>query len=175
MHHDYITMTQYEMRFSELSHHAIWFVPIDRVRIRRFVDGLTYQLQIHRTRERVSGASFEEVVVIARDIESIHCRSEWRGRPRGLVDPVVLVVLLMGFSFSTVEVVHSDMLCLLNQFTVVHHRAMVLTILIRAIHHLEPSQPRVRHVLHQFTTLPFQDLLPVTPVRGVPSSSRYQH
>ncbi|XP_070019503.1 uncharacterized protein [Nicotiana sylvestris] len=40
-------------------------------RIGRFVDGLAYQLQILMTRDRVSGASFEEVVDIARDIEFV--------------------------------------------------------------------------------------------------------
>ncbi|XP_070023108.1 uncharacterized protein [Nicotiana sylvestris] len=80
------TVMQYEMRFFELVRHAIWLVPTDRERIRRLVDGLTYQLQILMTRERVCGVSFEEVVDIARDIESIRRqeRVEREGkRPRG--------------------------------------------------------------------------------------------
>uniref|UniRef100_A0A1U7XUK8 Uncharacterized protein LOC104238032 n=1 Tax=Nicotiana sylvestris TaxID=4096 RepID=A0A1U7XUK8_NICSY len=63
---------QYEMRFSELARHSIWLIPTYRERIRRFVDGLTYQLQIFLTRERVSDTFFEEVVDIAREIESVH-------------------------------------------------------------------------------------------------------
>ncbi|XP_070054316.1 uncharacterized protein [Nicotiana tomentosiformis] len=55
--HDDMTVTQYEMRFSELAHHAVWLVPTDRERIRR---------------ERVSGATFEQVVDIAQEIESVH-------------------------------------------------------------------------------------------------------
>ncbi|XP_070014965.1 uncharacterized protein [Nicotiana sylvestris] len=56
-----------------------------RARIRRFVDGLTYQLRILMTRERVSGATFEEVVDIAHEIESLHRQREEREakRPRG--------------------------------------------------------------------------------------------
>ena len=65
-------MSQYESRFSELARHAIWMVPTDRERIRRFVDGLTYQLHILMTRERVMGATFEEVVDNAREIEAVY-------------------------------------------------------------------------------------------------------
>ncbi|XP_070040818.1 uncharacterized protein [Nicotiana tomentosiformis] len=57
------------MRFSELARHAVWPVPTDRERIQRFIDGLTYQLRLLMTRERVSGATFDEVVSIARQIE----------------------------------------------------------------------------------------------------------
>ncbi|XP_070054570.1 uncharacterized protein [Nicotiana tomentosiformis] len=59
------------MRFSELDHHAIWLVHTDRERIRRFIDGLTYQLRFLITRERLSGATFDEVVDIARQIEMV--------------------------------------------------------------------------------------------------------
>ncbi|XP_070045546.1 uncharacterized protein [Nicotiana tomentosiformis] len=84
--HDGLSVTQYEMRFSELARHAVWLVPIDRERIRRFIDGLTYQLWLVMTRERVSGATFDKVVDIARQIEVVH--SQERGereakRPRG--------------------------------------------------------------------------------------------
>ncbi|XP_070022490.1 uncharacterized protein [Nicotiana sylvestris] len=66
-----MTLTQYEMRFSELARHAIWMIPSDRGRIRRFVDGFNYHLRILMTRERVLGATFEEVVDIAREIEML--------------------------------------------------------------------------------------------------------
>ncbi|XP_075079181.1 uncharacterized protein LOC142164700 [Nicotiana tabacum] len=81
-----MTVMQYEMRFFELSRHAIWLVMTDRERIRRFVNGLTYQLRILMTRERVTGVTFEEVVYIAREIESVHRQErEERDakRPRG--------------------------------------------------------------------------------------------
>ncbi|XP_070049540.1 uncharacterized protein [Nicotiana tomentosiformis] len=73
------------MRFSELAHHVVWLVPTDRERIRRFIDGLTYQLRLLITRERVSGATFDEVVDIARQIEMVHSQEHGEGeakRPR---------------------------------------------------------------------------------------------
>ncbi|XP_070036378.1 uncharacterized protein [Nicotiana tomentosiformis] len=66
-----ISVTQYEMRFSKLAHHEVWSIPTDRERISRFIYGLTYQLQLLMTRERVSGATFDEVVDIARQIEVV--------------------------------------------------------------------------------------------------------
>ncbi|XP_070019332.1 uncharacterized protein [Nicotiana sylvestris] len=79
-----ITVSQYELRFSELALHAIWMVLIDRERIGRFVDGLTYQLCILMTRERVSGSTFEKVVDIAREIESVR-RQEREEREADLI------------------------------------------------------------------------------------------
>ncbi|XP_070001947.1 uncharacterized protein [Nicotiana sylvestris] len=81
-----MTVMLYEMRFSELARHAVWLVSTDRERIRRFIDGLTYQLRIPMTRERVSGATFDEVFDIAHEIESVHFqeRDERKSkRPRG--------------------------------------------------------------------------------------------
>ncbi|XP_070040015.1 uncharacterized protein [Nicotiana tomentosiformis] len=71
-----MVVMQYEMRFSELARHVVWLVPTDRERIRRFIDGLTFQLQILMTRERVSSATFDEVVDIAQEIESVR-NQEW--------------------------------------------------------------------------------------------------
>ncbi|XP_070005440.1 uncharacterized protein [Nicotiana sylvestris] len=81
-----MTVTQYEMRFFELARHVVWMVPTDRERIKRFVDGLTYQLRILVTRERVTTATFEEVVDIACEIEIVRRqeREEREAkRPRG--------------------------------------------------------------------------------------------
>ncbi|XP_070034992.1 uncharacterized protein [Nicotiana tomentosiformis] len=74
------------MRFSELARHAVWLVLTDRDMIRRFIDGLTYQLWLVMTRERVSSASFHEVVDIAWQIKMV--RSQEYGereakRPHG--------------------------------------------------------------------------------------------
>ncbi|XP_070036085.1 uncharacterized protein [Nicotiana tomentosiformis] len=80
-------VTQYEMRFSKLARHIVWLVPTDWERIRRFIDGLTYQLQLLMTREMVFGATFNKVVDIAWYIEMV-CSQEHGGReakrPRGL-------------------------------------------------------------------------------------------
>ncbi|XP_070036019.1 uncharacterized protein [Nicotiana tomentosiformis] len=84
-----MSVTQYEMRFLELARHAIWFIPIDREKIRRFIDGLTFRLRLLMTRERVSRATSDEVVDIACQIEMV--RSQERvereaKRPRGSGD-----------------------------------------------------------------------------------------
>ncbi|XP_070047177.1 uncharacterized protein [Nicotiana tomentosiformis] len=82
-----MSVTHYEMRFSELARHIVWLVPTDRERIMRFIDGLTYQLSLLMTRKMVSGATFDEVVEVSRQIEMV-CSQE-RGereykKPRGL-------------------------------------------------------------------------------------------
>ncbi|XP_070032170.1 uncharacterized protein [Nicotiana tomentosiformis] len=59
------------MRFSELARHAIWLVPTERERIKRFINGLNYQLRFVMTRENASGARFDEVIDIARRLELI--------------------------------------------------------------------------------------------------------
>ncbi|XP_070032047.1 uncharacterized protein [Nicotiana tomentosiformis] len=69
-----MSVTQYEMRFSELDRHAIWFVPTDRERIRRFIDGLNYGLHFVMTREITLGLRFDEVVDIARRLEQVRSR-----------------------------------------------------------------------------------------------------
>ncbi|XP_070057055.1 uncharacterized protein [Nicotiana tomentosiformis] len=71
---DDMSVTRYEMRFSELARHAVWLVPTDRERIRR---------------QRISSATFDEVVDIGRQIEMV--RNQEHGereakRPRGPSD-----------------------------------------------------------------------------------------
>ncbi|XP_070036901.1 uncharacterized protein [Nicotiana tomentosiformis] len=81
-----MSMMQYEMRFSELSHNTVLLVHTDRERIQRFINGLTYQLQWLMTREKVSGATFDEVVDIAQQIEMVHSQERVEKeakRPRG--------------------------------------------------------------------------------------------
>ncbi|XP_070047121.1 uncharacterized protein [Nicotiana tomentosiformis] len=78
------------MRFIELAHHTVWLVLIDRERIKRFIDDLTYQLQLLMTRESVSGATFDKVVDIAQQIEMVHSheREEREAkRPQGSGGP----------------------------------------------------------------------------------------
>ncbi|XP_070056436.1 uncharacterized protein [Nicotiana tomentosiformis] len=81
-----MSVMQYEMRFYELDRHTVWLVPTDRQRICRFIDGLTYQLWLLMTRERVSRATFDEVVDIAWPIEMVRSqeRVERKAKmPRG--------------------------------------------------------------------------------------------
>ena len=74
-------MSQYDLRFFELARHAIWFVPTERERIMRFIDGLIYGL-----REITTGARFDEVVDIARRLEMVRSQEHEEReakRPRG--------------------------------------------------------------------------------------------
>ncbi|XP_070032827.1 uncharacterized protein [Nicotiana tomentosiformis] len=83
---DGLSVTQYEVRFSELACHAVWLVPTKRERIRGFIDGLTYQLHFPMTRESISGVQLDEVVDIAQQLEMVRSQDheERRAkRPRG--------------------------------------------------------------------------------------------
>ncbi|XP_070034837.1 uncharacterized protein [Nicotiana tomentosiformis] len=85
-----MSVTQYEIRFSELARHTVWLVPTGRERIGRLIDVLTYQLRLLMTRKRVFGATFDEVVDIARQIKMV-CSQELEEReskrPRGSGGP----------------------------------------------------------------------------------------
>ncbi|XP_070045756.1 uncharacterized protein [Nicotiana tomentosiformis] len=66
--------------------HAIRLVPTYMEKIKRFIDGLTYQLQLLMTRERVYGATFDEVVDISRQIKMVRSQERVKReekRPRG--------------------------------------------------------------------------------------------
>ncbi|XP_070024610.1 uncharacterized protein, partial [Nicotiana sylvestris] len=81
-----MTVSQYEVRFSELARYAPWMVPTNRERIKRFVDGLIYPIRILMARERILSHTFEDAVDIARDIEADRRqeREERKAkRPRG--------------------------------------------------------------------------------------------
>ncbi|XP_070036597.1 uncharacterized protein [Nicotiana tomentosiformis] len=80
---DGIFMTQYEMRFSELARHAVWLVPTEKERIRRFVDALYYQYHFVVTQESVSGTTFDEEFDIARRLEMVHSQEREAKRPHG--------------------------------------------------------------------------------------------
>nr|XP_009773294.1 PREDICTED: uncharacterized protein LOC104223535 [Nicotiana sylvestris] len=71
LHQDGMFVTQYEMKFLELACHAVWLVPTERERIRRFSNGLYYQHHFVMSRESVSGATFDEVVDISRWLELV--------------------------------------------------------------------------------------------------------
>ncbi|XP_070049089.1 uncharacterized protein [Nicotiana tomentosiformis] len=75
------------MRFSELARHAIWLVPTERELIRRFIDGLSYQLRFVMTRENTLGIRFNEVIDIARRLELVRSQEHEEREakmPRGL-------------------------------------------------------------------------------------------
>ncbi|XP_070032604.1 uncharacterized protein [Nicotiana tomentosiformis] len=57
------------MQFSELARHAVWLVPTEREKIRRFINGLNYQFYF--VMGNVGGAKFDEVVDSARRLEIV--------------------------------------------------------------------------------------------------------
>ncbi|XP_070051598.1 uncharacterized protein [Nicotiana tomentosiformis] len=84
-----MSVTQYEMRFSELARHAVWLVPTKRESIRRFIDSLYYYYRFVMTQESVLGATFDEVVDIARRLEMVRSQEHEEReakRPRGSGD-----------------------------------------------------------------------------------------
>ncbi|XP_070037181.1 uncharacterized protein [Nicotiana tomentosiformis] len=74
-----MTVTQYETRFVDLARHVIVFLPTEKEKVRRFIDGLTYTIKIQMDKETRNDISFQTTVNIARRIELV-CSQE-----RGLV------------------------------------------------------------------------------------------
>ncbi|XP_070054744.1 uncharacterized protein [Nicotiana tomentosiformis] len=66
-----LSVTQYEMWFSELARHAVWLVPTEREKIRRFIIGLNHQFRIIMTLGNVAGAKFNKVVDNSRRLEMV--------------------------------------------------------------------------------------------------------
>ncbi|XP_070050526.1 uncharacterized protein [Nicotiana tomentosiformis] len=92
-----ISVTDYGVRFSELSRHALMILPTEVERVRRFVAGLHTGIHAAMAREVEMGTSYELVVEIARRIAGVLQRSreqimrdkrfrysgEFRGAPSG--------------------------------------------------------------------------------------------
>ncbi|XP_070043094.1 uncharacterized protein [Nicotiana tomentosiformis] len=66
-----MTVSEYAIRFSELTRHAPILVPSIRVQVRRFIERLDYDIKICMDRELQIAASFQRVVEIARKIEGV--------------------------------------------------------------------------------------------------------
>ncbi|XP_070032496.1 uncharacterized protein [Nicotiana tomentosiformis] len=66
-----MTVTQYEMRFANLARHAVWLVPTERERMRRFIDGLNYGNRVSLAREAETDFRFDQVVENSRYLESV--------------------------------------------------------------------------------------------------------
>ncbi|XP_070056944.1 uncharacterized protein [Nicotiana tomentosiformis] len=64
-------VTDYEARFSELSHHALMILPTDAKRVLRFIAGLHYGIEVTMDREVEMRIHYEQVVEIVRRIEGI--------------------------------------------------------------------------------------------------------
>ncbi|XP_070034947.1 uncharacterized protein [Nicotiana tomentosiformis] len=70
---DTMTVSEYAIRFSELSRHAPTLVPIVRERVRRFIEGLIYGSRFNMARELETDTPFQQVVEIARRMEGMRC------------------------------------------------------------------------------------------------------
>ncbi|XP_070057504.1 uncharacterized protein [Nicotiana tomentosiformis] len=66
-----MSVTDYEARFPKLSRHALMILPDDTERVRRFIVGSHYGIQVTMAREVQMGTPYEQVVEIARRIDGI--------------------------------------------------------------------------------------------------------
>ncbi|XP_070045470.1 uncharacterized protein [Nicotiana tomentosiformis] len=81
-----MTVTQYEMKFADLSRHVVWLVPIEREKIRRFTDGINYDLRYSMAREAEKDDRFDHMGEITRRLEQVHRlehEEQETKRPRG--------------------------------------------------------------------------------------------
>ncbi|XP_070047435.1 uncharacterized protein [Nicotiana tomentosiformis] len=69
-----MSVTDYEVRFSELSRHALMILPTDAKRVQRFVAGLHSGIRDNMAREVEMGTSYQLAVEIAQRIEGYHQR-----------------------------------------------------------------------------------------------------
>ncbi|XP_070036790.1 uncharacterized protein [Nicotiana tomentosiformis] len=61
-----MTVTQYETRFIDIAHHAVVFLPKERERVRRFIDGLAFGITLQMVKETRDDISFHRAVEISR-------------------------------------------------------------------------------------------------------------
>ncbi|XP_070045493.1 uncharacterized protein [Nicotiana tomentosiformis] len=74
----HISVIDYEVRFTYLSHHAAIILLTDAERVRRFIVGLHPEIEVSMAREVEMGTPFHQVVDIARRIERIgNCSGEF--------------------------------------------------------------------------------------------------
>ncbi|XP_070057041.1 uncharacterized protein [Nicotiana tomentosiformis] len=66
-----MSVTEYEMKFIELSRHAAFLIPTKVEKVRRFIEGLNFGIKTSMARKAETGATFFQVVDIARKIERI--------------------------------------------------------------------------------------------------------
>ncbi|XP_070039641.1 uncharacterized protein [Nicotiana tomentosiformis] len=64
-------VSEYAIRFSELSQHAPALVSTVKERVRRFIEGLNYGIRFSMARELETDAPFQQVVEIARRFEGM--------------------------------------------------------------------------------------------------------
>nr|XP_009765603.1 PREDICTED: uncharacterized protein LOC104217144 [Nicotiana sylvestris] len=64
-------VSEYAIRFSELARRAPTLVPSVKERVRKFIEGLDYDIKICMARELHTNTPFQQVVEIARRIEGV--------------------------------------------------------------------------------------------------------
>ncbi|XP_070035621.1 uncharacterized protein [Nicotiana tomentosiformis] len=69
-----MSVTDYEVRFSKFSRHALMILPTDTEKVRRFVAGFHSGIRATMAREVEKGTSYQLVVEIARRIEGYRQR-----------------------------------------------------------------------------------------------------
>lgn len=82
LHREGMSVSQYEMRFLELTRHTIWLVPIEKKRIRRFIDDVNYKLCFVVTRMHQVLGLMRWLILLDRQSQSV-LRGIRRQRPRG--------------------------------------------------------------------------------------------
>ncbi|XP_070040781.1 uncharacterized protein [Nicotiana tomentosiformis] len=88
-----LSMTDYEVRFSELSRHAIMILPTDTERVQRFITVLHSGIQVSMAREAEMGTPYDQVMEIARRIERIRNQDREKGAS---------VLFDLGYTYSYV-------------------------------------------------------------------------
>ncbi|XP_070045577.1 uncharacterized protein [Nicotiana tomentosiformis] len=80
-----MNVTHYETYFVDLARHALLFLPTNRERVRRFIDGLTYPIRLQIAKETEGDISFQTIANVARWIEVVLAHERGQGsdeRPR---------------------------------------------------------------------------------------------
>ncbi|XP_070039199.1 uncharacterized protein [Nicotiana tomentosiformis] len=74
-----MTVTQYETRFMDLAHHALLLLHTEGERVRRFIEGLTYPINLQMAKETRSEISFQAAANVARRIEMVLAQERGQG------------------------------------------------------------------------------------------------
>lgn len=67
-----MTITQYEMKLTELSCHATFLILIEKERVWRFIQGVSYSLRFGMTRKVETETTFHQVIQIDGRLDHIH-------------------------------------------------------------------------------------------------------
>ncbi|XP_070035020.1 uncharacterized protein [Nicotiana tomentosiformis] len=66
-----MSVSEYAVRFSDLSRHASALVSTVRERVHKFIEGLSYGIRFSMSRELETDVPFQQVVEIARQLEGM--------------------------------------------------------------------------------------------------------